>query len=104
VSSHESERHTAAFTSNDTAKSVETQAAVYRAHVLVANFSDDPLTIPKSTVIGVAEPVSETLVNLVNSGEQTVAKLRTVPRRKKENVKLYSKLLRGKMDHLSQEE
>jgi len=53
---------------------VGTRATVNRAHV-VANFSDEPLTIPKFTVIGVAELVSENLVNLVNSGEQTLAKL-----------------------------
>ena len=46
----------------------------------MANFSDEPLTIPKSTVRGVAEPVSENLVNLVNLEEQTVAKLWTMPK------------------------
>jgi len=59
---------------------VETGQAVNRAHVIVENFSDEPLTIPKSTVTGVAETVSENVVNLVNSGEQTVAKLPTMPK------------------------
>ena len=56
---------------------VESGQAVNRAHVVVANFSDEPLTIPKATVISVAEPVSENMVNLVNSGEERVVKLRT---------------------------
>jgi len=61
---------------------VEIGQAVNRAHVVVANFSDEPSTIPKSTVTGVAEPFSENVVNLVNSGEQTVAKLPTMPKPK----------------------
>ena len=44
----------------------------------MVNFFDEPLTIPKCTVTGVAEPVSENVMNLVNSGEQTVAKLPTI--------------------------
>jgi len=83
---------------------VETGAAGNHAHVLVANFSDETLIIPKSTVTGIAEPVSEALANLVNSGEQTGAKSPTVHRREKRNEALYSKLLQGKLDHLSQEE
>ena len=59
---------------------VETGQCVNRAHVVVANFSEEPLTIPNSTVTGAAEPVSENVVNLVNSGEQTVAKLPTMPK------------------------
>ena len=38
-----------------------------RAYVMVANFSDEPLVIPKSTVLGVAERVSETLINKINA-------------------------------------
>ena len=82
---------------------METGQSVNRAHVVVANFSEEPLTIPKSTVIGIAEPVSENMVNLVNSGEERFAKLPTVPCRKKINEALY-KSLRGKLDHLPPEE
>ena len=59
---------------------VEIGQTVYRAHVVVANFNDEPLTVPNSTVIGVAEPVSENVVNFMNSGKQTVAKLPTMPK------------------------
>jgi len=71
---------------------------------MVANFSDETLIIPKSTVIGIAEPGSEALVNLVNSGEPKGAKSHTVRRREKLNEALYSKLLQGRLDHLSQED
>ena len=37
---------------------------------MVANFSDETLIIPKFTVIGIAEPVSETVVNLVKLERQ----------------------------------
>jgi len=53
---------------------------------------------------GIAEPVSENMVSLVNLGEVRVAKLPTVPCRKKINEALYNKLLRGKLDHLPKEE
>ena len=71
---------------------------------MVANFSDKPLIIPKPTVIGIAEQVSEALVKLVKSGEQSGAKPPTAPSHKKGNETLYSKLLQGKLDHLSQGE
>jgi len=83
---------------------VVTGAAVNRVCVVVVTFSNEPLMIPTCIVIGVAEPVSETAVNLVNSRDQTVAKLPTVPRRKNGIETLYSKLLQGKLDDLSQEE
>jgi len=63
---------------------VEIGQTINRAHVVVANFNDEPLTVPNSTVTGVAKQVSEKVVNLVNSGEDTVAKLPTM--RKPTNV------------------
>lgn len=48
---------------------IEKGAEVKVGHFLVVILSDEPLTIPKFTVIGVAEPVSKNLVKLVNSGE-----------------------------------
>ena len=48
----------------------------------MANFCGESLTIPKSTVLGVAESVSETWMNLVNSDGQTTAKVPTEPCRK----------------------
>ena len=65
----------------------ESGASVHRAHVMLANSSKEPLTIPKSTVTAIAEPVSEVLVNLVNSEGQSGAESLSVPRRK-EGTKL----------------
>ena len=38
---------------------VEIESAVNRANVVVTNFSDEPLMIPKSTVVGVTENVGK---------------------------------------------
>ena len=42
-----------------------------KANVMITNFSEESLTIPKPKIIGVAEPVSEAWVNQVNTGELT---------------------------------
>jgi hypothetical protein len=39
------------------------------AFVIVANFSEEPLTIPKATVLGVTEEISETLADCINQGD-----------------------------------
>jgi hypothetical protein len=69
----------------------------------VANFSDEPLTIPKSTVLGVAQSVSETWVNLVSSDGQTTENVPTEPCRKEGSKPLNCKRLQDKLDHLSRE-
>jgi len=38
---------------------------------MLAYFSAEPLTTPKVTVLGVAEEISETLVDRLNTGEQS---------------------------------
>jgi len=80
-----------------------TQASNSCVLLMVANFSDESLTIPKKTVLGVAEQNPEPLVNSTS----TESKSDTSPtksRRKRKNEALYQKLLHGKLDHLSQEE
>jgi hypothetical protein len=67
---------------------------------MVANFSNKPLTLPKSTVLGMAEEINESLVDRINNDSE----LPTRPCRKKKNEVLYQKLLREKLDHLSPEE
>ena len=69
----------------------------------MANFSDEPLTIPKSTVLGVVESVSETWVNLVNSDGQTIEMVPTERRRKEGCKALNCKRLQDKLDHMSRE-
>ena len=66
------------------------------ACVMVANFSNEALTIPKATVLGVAEEISESLVDSINSNSDLPVK----PRRKRRNEALYQKLLQSKLDHL----
>ena len=41
----------------------ETDVSGSCAHVILANFSDEDLTVPKVTMLGVAEEMSELLVN-----------------------------------------
>jgi len=74
-----------------------------RAMVMLANFSHDTLTLPKSTVLGVAEEVSEELVDKTNKPEQTSFDSPARPRRKRRNEALYNKILGGKLDHLPPE-
>jgi hypothetical protein len=71
---------------------------------MLANFRDEPLTIPKATVLGVAEGISESTVDKINTGGQASSSVPTRPHRKKKNEVLYNKLLQGKLDHLPQEE
>jgi hypothetical protein len=71
---------------------------------MLTNFSHETLTLPKSTVLGVAEEVSEELVDRINKPEQTSLKSPTRPRRKRKNEALYNKLLGGKLDHSRPEE
>jgi hypothetical protein len=71
--------------------------------LMVANFSDESLTIPKKTILGVAEQIEEPLVNRINDEIKSDTSP-VKPRRKRKNEALYQKLLHGKLDHLPQEE
>jgi hypothetical protein len=46
---------------------------------MVANFSQETLTVPKATILGIAEEVSEPLVDKINANSDSP----TGPRRKK---------------------
>jgi hypothetical protein len=65
--------------------------------VMLTNFSNETLIIPKSTVVGVAETVSESLVNKLNADMQNDTL-------KKNNNALFQKLLGNKLDHLTSPE
>jgi hypothetical protein len=60
-------------------KSVDT-----RAFVTLANFSEETLVIPKATVVGLAEEVSETIVNKINSPRESDSTSPNRPPRKRE--------------------
>jgi hypothetical protein len=71
---------------------------------MVVNFSDESLTMPKKTVLDVAEQIAEPLVNRINAESKSDTTSPVKPRRKQKNEALYQKLLNGKLDHLLQEE
>ena len=76
----------------------------FNTHVLLANFSNETLTIPKATVLGLAEEVSEALIDKINAGNESGFETPTKSQRQKENDALYQKLLSGKLNHLPLED
>jgi len=71
---------------------------------MLANFSKEPLTIPKATILGVAEEASESLIGRINENAESSTNALTKPPKKKKIENLYDKLLGGKLDHLTQED
>jgi len=74
------------------------------ACVMVENFSDEALTIPKDTVLTMAEGISESMVDKINVRYETNLIGPPKPPRKRRNETLYNKLLQKKLDHLTPEE
>jgi hypothetical protein len=52
---------------------------------MVASFSKEELTIPKATVLGVAEEITEELVNEINADDKPKSDLVNDRQRKKRN-------------------
>ena len=73
-------------------------------HVLLANFSNEILTVPKATILRIAEEISEAEIDKINSRSESSSKVPTKPPRQKKNDALYRKLLGGKLDHLTLED
>jgi hypothetical protein len=71
---------------------------------MLANFGRESLTIPKDTVLRVAEEVSEALTDEINAEKEPDTNGPAKPPRKRKSEHLYNKLLQGKLDHLSQAE
>ena len=71
------------------------------AYVMLANFSEETLTVPKYTVLGVAQQVSEELIFKINAESEPDSD-RSLTRKK--NEALYKKLLPGKLDHLTNDD
>jgi len=70
---------------------------------MITNFSDEALTVPKATVLGVAEEVLESVVDKINTGQSSV----NTPDETSKGVRnreLYQRLLKGKLEHLPQHE
>jgi len=71
---------------------------------MLANFSNEPLDVPKATVLDIAEEISESLVNKINPKCKSESDAPVKPHRQKKNEALYHELLQGTLDHLSQDE
>jgi len=71
---------------------------------MLANFNKEPLTIPKATILGVAEEASESLIDRINANAESSTNVPTKPPRKKKIENLCDKLLEGKLDHLTRED
>jgi hypothetical protein len=52
-------------------KQANTDASAINVYVMLANFSHEELTLPKATVLGLAEEVSESLVDQINTESPT---------------------------------
>jgi hypothetical protein len=71
---------------------------------MVANFSDEELTLPKATVLGVAEEVTESVIESINAGNESGEYRKDKQGNLNRNKALYRKFLKGKVDHLSKGE
>ena len=71
------------------------------AYVMVANFSEETLTVLKHNVLGIAQQVSEALIDKINAGGESDVNSPARPPRKRKNEALYEKLLPGKLEHLT---
>jgi len=70
---------------------------------MLANFNDQTLTGPKSTVLGMAEEASEPLIDKINQRKEIILIGHLKLRGKRKIEALYRKLLNGKLDLLNQE-
>jgi len=77
----------------------ETDVSGCYAHVILANFSDAELTVPKASVLGVAEEMSEPLVNDVNEVQMPAKREPNKSPKRRKNEAIYQKVLQGKLDH-----
>jgi len=82
-------------------RQASTDASASNVYVMLANFSQEELTLPKATGLGLAEEVSETLIYQINIGKQLYTESPTRPQRKTRNEDLYKKLLGGELDILT---
>jgi hypothetical protein len=71
-------------------------------YLMLANFNDEALILPKATIVGVAEEISESLINKINAKTETNLREPTKSPRKRKNEALYY-LLQSKLDHLTPE-
>jgi len=73
-------------------------------YLMLANFSQEELTLPKATVLGLAEEVSKALIDRINIEKPQGTGSPNSPQKGARNKALYDKLLGGKLDHLNKNE
>ena len=67
-----------------TSQDDHTAVTARSVHVMVANFSTQELTIPKTSVLGIAEEVAESVVDKINAGsDDDASKPKTLGKRKR---------------------
>ena len=71
---------------------------------MLANFSNEPLVVPKATLLCVAEEISESVVDRINPKCKSQSDTPVKSHRQRKNEALYRKLLQGKLYHLRQYE
>jgi hypothetical protein len=81
-----------------------TDSSAKSANVMLTNFIHEELTLPKATVLGMAEEISEEVVDAINKGETANAKFSTKHGEENGNDKLYQKVLVDKLDHFAPRE
>jgi hypothetical protein len=67
---------------------------------MIANFSNKALTVPKATVLGIAEEISESIVDKINREDLSSFDVPTESHSSEKNKTLFQKLLKGKLDNL----
>jgi hypothetical protein len=80
------------------------EAARNCAYVMITNFSDEALQVPKATVLGIAEEVSESVVDKINTVGQSCVNTPGETSNGGRKKELYRKLLKGKLEHLPHRE
>jgi hypothetical protein len=71
---------------------------------MVANFNDEELTIDKATVLGIAEEVTEGIIDRINVRDNKQPQPLNHREKENKNRTLYKKLLEGKLDQLSEDD
>jgi hypothetical protein len=71
---------------------------------MLANFSNEPLSIPNAGILGVAEGVSGALIDKINAKAESSANTPTKPLGKTKINNLYDKLLLGKLNLMTPED
>ena len=72
--------------------------------MMVTNFSNEELIVPKATVLGVAEEMTGEIVEKTNLEGKEGPSLHNPAQKKKRNEDLYRKLLQGKLIRLTEDE